>query len=595
MKQIGIDQVKQLGSQLENLNSAIDANDNSIIELNTAVEETNNSIIELNNILEEKQDTLIAGEGIIIEDNVISISGSSKSALQVTCSYNNDVLKGVAVVVDETTITTKSNGLATFTGLDSGVKMVTANKDGYRTTPPIPAILENPFEVMSLTLQPVTLTFTVKDVENNVIVGATITVGNYTATTNDNGQAVISGILDGTYTYIITKATFTNATGTISINRQNVNQPVIMTSALIVGKSSGSYSVGDTVKLNAGTGDNNYDFTAYPSDTAQTNDLTIEGEVAEVKTDTLVLTSEPTLDNADISVVADQDNADIQFNNSNDICTVNIVADMKETHNYLAFKRTDNAIIYFKDRTYPFVPSDNNTNETSFTYYTFSNGVMTEHTATTQSSSSGNSTYDGTTLTIHSATVAVDGVWTRDTADDEVIATEYNGAIITTSGYLTTPQPIIPTTNYWRFAIEKSNDWDLMLVVGGAFTNLANLQEIVVPNNTIVDIYATKKNETPAIFKSTYTNRLTITNDRIYRKVNFVLQVTNEGGANTTLTVNGISFTGSGSQLKLDVYAGQTVSYKVEKEGFTTQTGTYTIPDYPTIKEKIQSITLVSA
>ena len=219
---------------------------------------------------------------------------------------------------------------------------------------------------------------------------------------------------------------------------------------------------------------------------------------------------------------------------------------------------------------------------------------MTEHTASTQSSSSGNSTYDGTILTIHSATLSVDGVWTRDTADDEVIATEYDGATITTSGYLTTPNPVIPTTNYWKFAIEKSSDWYLMLVIGGKFNNLANLQEIVVPNNTVVDIYATKKNETPAIFKSTYTNRLTITNDRIYRKVNFVLQVTNEGGANITLTVNGINFTNSGSQQKLDVYAGQTVTWSVEKEGFTTQTGTYTVADYPTIKENIQSVTLVA-
>lgn len=592
MKQIDIEQVKQLGSTLQTLNSAIDANDNSIIELNTAIETNSNSIIELNSALEGKQDTLIAGTGITIENNVISSNGGiSKSALQVTCSYNNDVLKGVAVEVDSNTITTKSNGLATFTGLDSGTKIIMASKDGFATNTSSKVIV-NSFEFTDIEMQPITLTFTVKDVENNAIVGAIITLGDYTVTTDNNGQATISGILDGVYTYTISKATFSTITGLISINRQNVNQPVIMTSALIVGKSFGSFSVGDTVKLNAGVGENNYDFTAYPSDTTQTNDLTVDGEVAEVKTDSIVLTEEPQIENAEITIEVDQDNADIQFNNNNDICTVNIVADMKETHNYLAFKRTDNAIIYFKDRTYPFVPSENNFNEITFTYYTYENNVMVEHSATTQSSS--NSTYDGTTLTIHATTLTVDGVWTRDTADDEVIITEYDGATITTSGYLTTPQAVIPRNNYWHFAIEKSNNWDLMTVIGGAITNLANLQEIVVPNNTVVDIYATKKNETPALFKSTYTNRLTITNDRIYRKVNFVLQVTNEGGANITLTVNGISFTNSGSQQTLDVYAGQIIAYKVEKEGFTTQTGTYTVVDYPTIKEYIQSITLVA-
>ena len=521
-------------------------------------------------------------------------SSTGGSALQVQVSYNNDTLKGVAVEVDSNTITTKSNGLATFTGLDSGTKSIVASKDGFATNT-LSKVIANSFEFSDIEIQPITLTFTVKDVENNAIVGAIITLGDYTVTTDNNGQAIISGILDGVYTYTISKATFSTITGLISINRQNVNQPIVMVSALIVGKSSGSFSVGDTVKLNAGVGENNYDFTAYPSDTTQTNDLTVDGEIAEVKTDSIVLTEEPQIENAEITIEVDQDNADIQFNNGNDICTVTIVANMPETHNYLAFKRqSDNSIIYFKDRTYPFVPSDNNVNETSFTYYTYADSVMTEHTATTQSSSSGNSAYDGTTLTIHSATLAVDGVWTRDTADDEIIATEYNGAIITTSGYLTTPQAVIPRNNYWKFAIEKSNDWDLMTVVGGTFTNLANLQEIVVPNNTIVDIYATKKNETPAIFKSTYTNRLTITNDRIYRKVNFVLQVTNEGGANITLSVNAIDFSNVGSQQKLDVYAGQTVTWKVEKEGFTTQTGTYTVPNYPTIKENIQSVTLVA-
>mgnify|MGYP003290841364 CR=1 FL=1 len=62
MKQIGIEQVEQLSSKLENLNSAISINDNSIIELNTVVS--------------GKQDTLIAGNNITIENNIISASDS---------------------------------------------------------------------------------------------------------------------------------------------------------------------------------------------------------------------------------------------------------------------------------------------------------------------------------------------------------------------------------------------------------------------------------------------------------------------------------------------------------------------------------------
>jgi hypothetical protein len=595
MKQIDIEQVKQLGSTLQTLNSAIDANDNSIIELNTAIETNSNSIVELNSILGGKQDTLIAGEGITIENNVIGLDGGNiKSALQVTCSYNDDVLKGVAVVVDETTITTKSNGLATFTGLDSGTKSIVASKDGYATNTSSKAV-ENPFETADVEMNPITLTFTVTDVEDNAIEGAVITLGDYTTTTNINGQVIISGILDGVYNYIITKATFTNATGIISINRQNLNEPVVMVSALIVGKASGSFSVGDTVKLNAGMGENNYDFTAYHSDTTQTNDLTVDGEVAEVKTDSIVLTEEPQIENAEITIEVEQDNADIQFNNSNDICTVNIVANAIDVNNYLAFKKTDNSIIYFKDNTLPFVPSENTYPSISFTYYTYEDNVMTSHTGTTQSAVSGDTTYDGTTLVIHSDILLLDGTWTRDISDDiNNVETEYNDATITTSSYLTTPEAVIPRQNYWRFAMEKLNpqQWKIMTVLGGSFITLANLQEIVVPNNTQVDMYLTKADEeNPKMFVNTYKRTFTITNDKIFKKVKFYIST--NVNANITLKVNLCEFNYNNTKLaELDVYEGDTVSWTVSAEGYTTQTGSFAVPSYPLIKEKIQEVTL---
>ena len=593
MKQIGIDQVKQLDSQLENLNSAIDANDNSIIELNTAIETNSNSIIELNNVLEGKQDTLIAGEGITIEDNVISTSGSSKSALQVTCSYNNDVLKGVAVVVDETTITTKSNGLATFTGLDTGTKTITASKNGFATNTSS-KVIANSFEFSDIEMQPITLTFTITNSIDNPISGATITVGSYSATTNNEGIAIISEILDGTYTYTISALTYETVTGTIIIDRNNESESIVMLTAPINCYAAEAVTVDNAVKLNAGMGNADVDYNVYAANTSVTNVLTLDGlarssasigETAEVRvTD---------YQEKVITITTDQENADIQFNNGNDICTVNIVANMPETHNYLAFKRqSDNSIIYFKDRTYPFVPSDNTYPETSFTYYTYENNEMVEHAATTQSQTAGDTTYDGETLIIYSATVAVNGTWLRDIDNDQTITVENEGATITTSSYLTTPEAVIPTTNNSKFAMEKSNDYDVILVVGGAFITLANLQEIIVPNNTIIDTYITLKDGQPAkLLNNTYFKRYTISNDYTLRKVKLSLVI--NVSSKVTFTINGISKIIENTQLaQIDVYAGETMNYTVESEGYTTQSSSYNCPQYLTVKEQIVNITL---
>lgn len=447
----------------------------------------------------------------------------------------------------------------------------------------------------NMSLSKGTLNLYVTDVDGNGIKGATVQINNQTYTTSVGGLLTLENLYYGKYPFTVSGEGIITGSSNANINK-SVNN--VYYTANEIGRAfatDNSIVVGDNVILNSGMATSDLKWSAYPvTETSMINDLSLEGSVVEISNNIITLENNPQ-NNAEIEVKCEQDNAEIEFNNLNEVCEVEIDVNAVTSSNMLAFIRDDNSVIYFKDRTYPFVPSDNNFNEVTFTYYTYEDNVMVEHTATTQSSSSGNSTYDGTTLTIHSQTVVVDGIWTRDSQLDMNYQTEYDGATITTSTTLNNKEAIINLGTNHTFAIEKSNDWDLMTVIGGSFADLPNLRQIIVPDNTIVDIYATKKGQTPALFKSTYSTRLNITSDRIYRKVNFVLQVTNEGGANITLTVNGISFTNTGSQQKLDVYAGQTVTWKAEKEGFTTQTGIYTVPDYPMIKEQIQSVTLVSA
>ena len=75
------------------------------------------------------------------------------SVLQVTCSYNNDVLKGVTVILDDTSKTTKSNGLVTFTNLNKKQSQLVCSKDGYLTV--IQDILiEDDFQIINIEMQP---------------------------------------------------------------------------------------------------------------------------------------------------------------------------------------------------------------------------------------------------------------------------------------------------------------------------------------------------------------------------------------------------------------------------------------------------------
>jgi hypothetical protein len=526
-------------------------------------------------------------------------AGKTKSALQVQVSYNNETLSGVATQIAavgmSNTYLTKDNGLATFTNLDAQQYSLTCEKDGYLTNSQPNVVVSNPFEFKDVQLSPVTLTFTVTDSIDNPIKDAEVTVGTYSATTNNEGVAVISGIIDGTYQYTVSKEMFETMYGTVVISRINVGEPVVMLTAPINCYAVDAVTMDDAVKVNAGMGSADVDYNVYAANTSVTNVLTLDGvarsttsagDIAQIRV--------TNFNEQEITVTTEEDGCDIQFNNGNELCSVNVVANMEETHNYLAFKRSDDdQIIYFKDRVYPFVPSDNTYDEVSFTFYTYENDNMVSHTATTQSSSVGDSTYDGITLIIYSVTLLCNGTWTRSiVADVNNVETEFDGATITTSSYLTTPEAIIPTTNNSKFAMEKSNDWNVLTVVGGALTELNNLQEILVPNNTIIDTYVTLNDGQPAkLMKNTYFKRYTITSDYTLRKQKVVLNI--NVPAKVTFTVNNINKVIENTQsAQFDVYAGETVYYTIEVDGYVSQTGNYTVPQIVIQKEYQQSITL---
>lgn len=523
--------------------------------------------------------------GVVLEGNKtteeLGIEVNTKCALQVQVSFNSEVLSGVAVVVGEDSYTTKNNGLAMFTGLDKGEKTIEASKDGYLTATETKQV-DNPVEFTDIEMTPIELTFTVTDEQENALAGATIvlTKGTETSTktTDNNGQATFNGLLDGTYSYSIGLALYDVSSGTITIDRQNETEPVTMYVAPIGCYAEEAVTLDDEVKVNMGVGNSDTDYNVYASNTSTTNELTLDGLARETGSAGDTVPVRITLNNAEINVVANEDNADIQFNNSNEINEVNINVVAKDI--YVAFTKGADTM-YFKNNTLPFVASENTFESKSYTYYTYANGTMSAHTATTSSVSVGANTYDGVTLILDTTDTFSNGTWTKD--ETQNIEIDDGDVTIITSGYLTTPQPIIPRTNYFRFALGKLNpeQWDVKLLIGGQEKQFIHMQEFIVQSNRLIEIYQTKHGSTNLI--DTYNQYFYISNDRFFKKVNFQI-ASSEANSTFKFTINGSIFTYTGDTANIDAYAGQTINWEVSKDTFVTQTGSYSVPSYPTIK-----------
>lgn len=529
--------------------------------------------------------------------------GSKYPMLIVDVSYNNDSQKGVAVKVDNIEKTTKSNGLAIYTDLKKGEKQITAKGSGfqeYTTTKQVKTTT-----VVEVELQPLVITFTVRDDEENLLQGASITFNSETKTTDANGQASFVQVGAGSKAYTVTKEGFATETGSINVGYINEQLSVTVNNVLSVGKTAGTFSVGDTVKLNEGMGLNNYEYTAYPSDTTTANDLTIEGEVAEVKQNSLKLTAEPAPAMGEITVVADEDNCDISFNNEKDIKEITINASAQRNVVYNCFKNGAETIYFLNGC--PFVPRLNTDgtpysyNGLSFTYYTKDNNEMVSHSFTTDSSGDNICGYneDGKIeFSAYSSGASLENM--VRSANDDISVDDGILPTITSESYLNTIDGHIPTDGFYRVTLTKLNDgnWESELLVNNGKVNFVQGQQVYLKTaNNKLDFLLKKVGGSDVYTKTVTVSATNYTVRKQTVKVAIANEFTTEQPT-IKLTVGGISFvaTGVGAISKtLQAYQGDVLSYEVSCEGYTKQTGTWTIPsDKSAETQKDISITLVA-
>ena len=175
----------------------------------------------------------------------------------------------------------------------------------------------------------------------------------------------------------------------------------------------------DTVKLNAGVGDGPAPYDIYNGFSTEGNELSFLGVALDNGVVGDIVNVNTVLPSSQITIEVDEDNAVIDFNNNNEINQVNINVVAKDI--YLAFTQSSK-VMYFKNSTLPFIPSTNTFESKSYTYYTYENNAMVEHTATTSSSTTDVNIYDGTTLIIDTTDPFSNGTWTKDSIQDELLS-----------------------------------------------------------------------------------------------------------------------------------------------------------------------------
>lgn len=529
--------------------------------------------------------------------NLVWTKINTKCALQVEVSYNGDTVKGVNVVLNNSiTKTTKSNGTVMFTGLDSGNNTIALDKDGY-IGDSMTKNLENPMEFQEVIMTPVALTFTVIDENEKPLMGAEITVGEETAITDASGKATIYGLLDGQYDVSIVLFMYDTYTGTVTINRSNVNEAVTMYIAPVACYASENVTEDTNVLANYGVGDSEYEYNIVNTDSTNKNTLSLnaitrgsaqagEEVMARVTTDDSTIIVEareklPEGQEGDGPIIED---VNFECNNSNQLNTVTIKANA--ISRFLCFTKGDNKL-YFENQTYPFIAnvSNNRFTSKSYTYYKYENGVMVPYTGTTSNDVvDDKNTYNGTTLVISSADdLYSHGTWTRSPEDD--VEMDVGTVDIVSSSYLTDVNPVIPIT-YKRIQVQSLNRsiWDQVLIYDGrVIENFPDGIGVWIKSGEAVTIHNFKKNST--LMRDDYALQSLITIDKFYYKYNFTLVLDNsiefedskiKLGAGDSAKPE-MSFDFTGRTATMDIYQGVTVWWSASKSGYVSQSGSYTL------------------
>jgi uncharacterized membrane protein len=196
----------------------------------------------------------VTKSGYFQKSGTVNISGSNVTenvtltpAYQVTFNVKDDnsaAIEGANVSIDGKNLQTNSSGIATIS-LANGTYSYQVTKSGFFTSNGNITISgSNYTENVTLSTETYNLYFLVKDVADNAIEGANISIAGFDpVTTNESGFGTFP-LPNGNYNYTVSKSGYTNATGSVTVSGANTEKLVIL--------SETSYTVSFNVKDEGG-------------------------------------------------------------------------------------------------------------------------------------------------------------------------------------------------------------------------------------------------------------------------------------------------------------------------------------------------------
>ncbi|MDD2550166.1 MAG: carboxypeptidase regulatory-like domain-containing protein, partial [Bacteroidales bacterium] len=168
---------------------------------------------------------------------IITIDFEIKQVYTVTLTVvnaeNDSPVEGATFILEEDEQTTGETGVVTYSLID-GTYAYTVTKEGY-TDAAGEIVVDGADVTQSITLHPAhTVTLTVVEEDTTPIEGATVIFNEGEGLTTDAaGKVVIGDLVNGTYSYTVSKFDYTEVTGEIAVAGGDVEETVTLVDAIL--------------------------------------------------------------------------------------------------------------------------------------------------------------------------------------------------------------------------------------------------------------------------------------------------------------------------------------------------------------------------
>lgn len=196
-----------------------DANGQAVFEV---MNDTYSYTVSKSGYSEETGNVFISGEG---DDVPVSLTQTGKTITFVIKDDGDNLLEGATVSVDGNTLSTNASGEASVV-LDDGTYDYTASKSGYTdASGSVTVSGADLTENVSLGSIAYTVTFVVKDGDDNPVEGAAVLANGITKTTDASGETSFS-LNNGSYPYTVSANDYDGSGGTVVVNSADETENV---------------------------------------------------------------------------------------------------------------------------------------------------------------------------------------------------------------------------------------------------------------------------------------------------------------------------------------------------------------------------------